>query len=287
MAADFASKPAITVASNGGRTAVVYDPNPGMAASSAGQVHFTLEEDDFVVSQADGTRMVTLPVAEIDHLAVAPADGGGYALVAEVTDGYTRELLAGIPSHHSAAALGRGLEREFALALSPVDEEALTELPATKKGRSIWGIIGTVLVVVIVLIFAGSFLKVFIERPKVESAIDEHMRAMKDQDPERAYSLLASRTKAHFTSLADIENFTRDYRPMLQAYQSVTVSEIELQRAFANDPTLPQGTIAYVGGEIAFTNGRVEPFTATLEKEAGEWRIYGFFIGPPPDEGSP
>lgn len=167
-------------------------------------------------------------------------------------------------------------------------EETFPEPPAsTGKKRSKWTTIYRVIAISIGGIAVLLMFIVYSERPKVISAIDEFMTAMKDGNVDKAYELMSDRSKTYYTSYADVEQMHAQNPLVFSSYQELEVTELLIQKAFADSPSVPQGNVATVEGKVYFTGGIVEPFTATLEKEEGAWRIFSFFIGPPPDESSP
>jgi len=167
--------------------------------------------------------------------------------------------------------------------------------PAKKSNRVVFVISGALLAcscLCIGVLCAGisglaigaGMAKVFTEWPKVESVIDEYMSAMADQDASKAYALYSARSKRN-TSLADIEDLLEGNNyTLFEGYQSLAVTYLTLNSTFDSDPDLPQGEVAEVEGTISYTGGFTGNFTAVLEQEGDEWRLFEINVTAPPDK---
>lgn len=144
----------------------------------------------------------------------------------------------------------------------------------------------SIFVIFVLVIFLLVGLNIYM-KPKVRDVIDASMTAMRDGDVDEAYSLMSNRSHTYIISLADMERLQRQYSHVFSKYQDVTITNFKLEWARANHPSLPQGTIAIVVGQLYFTDGFVEPLTATLEREDGDWRIYSLELGTAADGASP
>jgi hypothetical protein len=165
--------------------------------------------------------------------------------------------------------------------------------PAKKSNRNVFIILVGALLVslccigaivgVAGLIGTGVF-KVITEKPKVEFVIDEYMRAMADQDAKNAYTLFSTRAHRNI-SLADIEKFVsgNNYR-VFEGYESIAMADFNLTLTSDPDPTMPQGLVAEVSGMISYADGFTGDFSAVLEKEGDEWRLYGINVNAPADK---
>lgn len=130
-------------------------------------------------------------------------------------------------------------------------------------------------------------LKVITEKPKVEIVIDGYMRAMADQDAKNAYTLFSTRAQRN-VSLADIEKFVsgNNYK-VFEGYESIATADFNLTLTSDPDPTMPQGLVAEVDGMISYAAGFTGDFSAVLEKEGDEWRLYGINVNAPADKFGP
>ena len=167
-----------------------------------------------------------------------------------------------------------------------------TGAPAKKSSRKVLIIIGTLLVTLcsisvcvgIVGLAGSGVFKVMTEQPKVESVIDEYLRAMADQDASKAYTLFSIRAKRN-VSLADIEKFLEGNNyTVFENYQNLAVTNFSIGLNSDSDPDMPQGVVAQVDGMISYADGFTGDFSAVLEQEGEEWRLFSINVNAPADK---
>jgi hypothetical protein len=131
--------------------------------------------------------------------------------------------------------------------------------------------------------FGALVVKTYTEGPMVESVIDEYMGLMAGKDASQAYRLLSTRAKRN-VSLADNEKLVEGNNyTLFDGYQGVTITSFTLNATVDSDPDMPQGQVAEVEGEIYYSDGYTGTFTAVLEKDGDEWRLFSINISVPPD----
>jgi hypothetical protein len=128
------------------------------------------------------------------------------------------------------------------------------------------------------LVFGAAVVEIVTEQPKVESVIDDYLSAMSDKDAAKAYALFSTRAKRN-VSLADVEillegnNYT-----LFEGYRSMTVTDFTINYTSDPDPDLPQGEVGQVAGTISYSGGFTGDFTAVLEKDGDEWRLFEIIV---------
>jgi hypothetical protein len=161
-------------------------------------------------------------------------------------------------------------------------------IPAKESNKRII-IIGTLVGLCVCLsvcgiIFGTQIAKAIKEKPEVESVIDQHMRAMADRDVNAAYELFSTRSKKNFP-ISKLESFLEGNNFVLyKGYQRVSITTISLLATANTNQDLPQGTVAKAAGTVSYAGGFTGQFSAILEQENGEWRIYNFNVTVPPDK---
>lgn len=146
-------------------------------------------------------------------------------------------------------------------------------------------IILTCLCVGACLILGGtSFIKGFQEKPSIEKVIDSFMQAMVARDAEKAYELFSSRAKRQvkIESLEDMLEGNNYF--LFEGYQNVSIININFTSSVNINPDVPQGFVVKVSGSVTYADGFTGSFTATLEKEGGQWYLDGINISVPPDK---
>jgi len=161
---------------------------------------------------------------------------------------------------------------------------------AKKSNRNVFIFIGVSLILICLCVGVtgltiGKGIVMFnMEQPKVENVIDEYMTAMADKDASQAYKLLSTRAKRN-VSLADNEILLEGNNYVLfEGYLSVTLASLTLNTTFDTDPDMPQGVVAEVDGMISYADGFTGDFTAVLEREGEEWRLYSINLSVPPNK---
>jgi hypothetical protein len=164
--------------------------------------------------------------------------------------------------------------------------------PRIKKPRRNIFIIGALVIGVCICIGIGGIaygpviFKTITEKPKVVRIIDEFMSAIVDEDAGKAYALFSTRSKRN-TSLADVEKMLEGNNYILLGYQNVTVTDLDLKTVFSTNPDMPEGNVAYVRGVIWGDIGLTGSFSAVLEQEGENWRLFSVDISADPDEFAP
>jgi hypothetical protein len=115
------------------------------------------------------------------------------------------------------------------------------------------------------------------QRGEIAQVIDA---CLKDIEAKRTDAALA-----HFSTRATTHNLVlRNQLAQLsdnaafQNYQQLTISSINISKAFNTDPKKPQGTVATVSGGVTYDNGGKGAFRAILEKEDKQWRLYSLHV---------
>jgi F0F1-type ATP synthase membrane subunit c/vacuolar-type H+-ATPase subunit K len=126
--------------------------------------------------------------------------------------------------------------------------------------------------------------KMITEEPKVEGVIDEYLNAMADQDASKAYTFLSTRAKRNVT-LADIEKgLEANNYTVFEGYQSIAVANFNLYFTVDSGPDMPQGEVAEVDGMISYAGGFSGDFSAVLERDGQEWRLFSINVNAPADK---
>ena len=170
--------------------------------------------------------------------------------------------------------------------------EALENPPVQpeKPKRNLRLILGIIAVVVCScltiggVIIASGLNKVSSEEAPVEAVLDQFMQEMLAEDVDAAYALYSPRAQRQFpkTNLATLlegNNFV-----LIEGYQSLTISNLNIKAVANTNPDVPQGTVAEVSGVISYENDFSGQFEAILEKVDGDWFLDGINITVPPDK---
>jgi hypothetical protein len=147
--------------------------------------------------------------------------------------------------------------------------------------------VGLLCVGVFGLIFGGMVVKDYKESPKVESVMNGFMSAMDDKNTSKAYTFFSTRSK-RTTPLADIEKLLEgNNNALFEGFRSATITSFYVTTASNADPDMPQGQVAELEGTISYAGGFTRDFTAVLELEEGEWRIFEIYVTVPPNKFNP
>jgi hypothetical protein len=168
--------------------------------------------------------------------------------------------------------------------------------PAKKSNRNVFlTIIGALLVgsccisacVGIVGLMGTGVARVLTEKPEVENVIDGYLSSMDSQDAGQAYTLISTRAKRNVL-LADIEKCLEgnNYK-VFEGYREIALTNFTLGLASDSDPDMPQGLVAEVDGVISYADGFIGDFTAVLEQDGEEWRLFSINVNVPPDKFDP
>jgi hypothetical protein len=161
----------------------------------------------------------------------------------------------------------------------------MNDFQPKKSNRNVI-ILGALVVIVVCIcacvgiagLFGKGITEIITEQPKVESVIDAYMKAMTGHDANKGHALLSTRAQRTVSS-TDIETLLEGNNSLLfDDYKSVAVTDFTYTINSDPDPDIPQGQVAEVQGVISYSDGFTRTFTAILEKEGEEWRLYGINI---------
>jgi hypothetical protein len=71
---------------------------------------------------------------------------------------------------------------------------------------------------------------------------------------------------------------------LFEGYESMMLTNLNLNAAFNTNPDLPQGTVAKAAGIVTYEGGIKGQVTATLEEEDGTWRLHQINVTVPPSK---
>jgi hypothetical protein len=71
---------------------------------------------------------------------------------------------------------------------------------------------------------------------------------------------------------------------LFDGYQSLAIESTNITNSVNTNPDVPQGHVATVSGTITYTGSVTGSFRATLEQEAGTWRLDAINITVPPSK---
>ncbi len=133
-------------------------------------------------------------------------------------------------------------------------------------------------------IIATGLNKVSSEKAPVEAVLDRFMQEMLAEDVDAAYALYSPRAQRQFAksdlnTLLEGNNFV-----LIEGYQTLTISNLNIKAVVNTNPDVPQGTVAEVTGIISYENEFSGQFTAILEKVDGDWLLDNINITVPPDK---
>lgn len=179
----------------------------------------------------------------------------------------------------------------------PVSNSGATPAPsAPNHTRRNWLIIAGIVVlglcgctVLCGALFGSAIIQASVEQPKVAVVIDEFMVAMTNKDTGKAYALFSPRAQTQTTQDSLEKMLTGNNYILFKDYKNVEIVNMRLGADVNTNPNTPQGTVATVQGNISYTDGTTGNFNAVLEKDNGEWRLFGINVTVPPDKltGSP
>jgi hypothetical protein len=134
------------------------------------------------------------------------------------------------------------------------------------------------------VLIGRTMLSISSEQAAITPVVDRFMQAMAQRDANAAYQIFSSRAQRQ-TPLADMTKLLSGANYVLfDGYQSVAIDSTNLSNAINTDPDVPQGTVANVSGKVAYSGGVTGTFRATLEKEAGAWRLFSINVVVPPEK---
>jgi hypothetical protein len=132
-----------------------------------------------------------------------------------------------------------------------------------------------------------TFMGITQEQQTIAPVIDEFMQTMVARDTNRAYRLFSTRAQRQ-TAIADLEALTTGPNYVLfDGYQSVAIDSTNLSTIANVDPDVAQGIVATINGTVTYADGIAGTVRATLEKEAGTWRLHAINITVPPSKTLP
>jgi len=122
------------------------------------------------------------------------------------------------------------------------------------------------------------------EQAAITPILDQFMQAAVAQDSPRAYALFSTRAQRQMP-IAAIDTLTTGANAVLfEGYQSLTIESTNITNSVNTNPDVPQGHVATVSGTISYTGNVTGSFRATLEQEAGTWRLDAINITVPPSK---
>jgi len=168
-----------------------------------------------------------------------------------------------------------------------VTESAISLSPSR---RNLLIVISVVAVVICACVGIGAFtigrgiLGSVTEQAAITPVLDQFMQVMVARDSHRAYALFSTRAQRQ-TALADLTQlYTGPNYVLFDGYQSLTIESTNITSAVNTNPDVPQGLVVTVTGTITYTGQVTGSFRATLEKEAGIWRLDAINITVPPSK---
>jgi len=177
--------------------------------------------------------------------------------------------------------------KEASAADKPSTQARNTTPKQSRKWFLLVGGTAILLILCIVLcaaVFTSSFTRTVTEKGDVEAVLDQFMTAMESKNAEGAYSLFSSRAKRQMR-LIEIESWLSGSDFVLfEGYESLNVVALNIGPVYSTDDDQPQGTVARVSGSVKYIGGYEGGFQATLEKEAGEWKLDHIRVNAPPNK---
>lgn len=119
-----------------------------------------------------------------------------------------------------------------------------------------------------------------------QRVLDSFMRAMAVDDIAQAHSWFSSRSQA-VVSVEELRSWRQMRRSTYVGYERLVVSHYRVWDQHPPGLNTPQSQVAVVEGYMIYEQGPERWFQATLEKEAGRWRITHLevdFVEPPTGE---
>lgn len=178
---------------------------------------------------------------------------------------------------------------EFSLESNPEELDVPLVQPEAPK-RNLKHLVGIAAVVVFSCLVIGGVLiasglnKISSEKPLVEFVLDRFMQEMLAGNVDAAYALYSPRAQRQF-SKEDLDTFLQGNNfVLIEGYQSLTISNLNIKAVANTNPDVPQGTVAEVSGMISYENDFSGQFNATLEKVDGDWLLDFINITVPPDK---
>jgi len=184
------------------------------------------------------------------------------------------------------------VDNETSTNSNPIEQPSLIPLPAPlPRSRRNWLIVASVVAVVIcacvgigAFTIGRSILGISTEQTAITPVLDQFMQAMVARDSNRAYALFATRAQRQ-TALADLTQlYTGPNYVLFDGYQSLKIESTNITSGVNTNPDVPQGVVATVTGTISYSGQVTGSFRATLEKEAGVWRLDAINITVPPSK---
>jgi hypothetical protein len=147
--------------------------------------------------------------------------------------------------------------------------------PPKKSRRKIWLYVAIGLGSICLLCAIISYViytTVMAEKAPIELVLNAYMKSMDAKDAQGAFAQFSTRTKRTL-QISQLQDMLLNYYGVFESYQSLSVENIRISHPFNTNPNLPQGTVAEVSGTTIYKDNIQGDFTATLEKENGQWLI--------------
>lgn len=171
---------------------------------------------------------------------------------------------------------------------SLIDTSSYYAFQQRPSRRNMWivvGLLSGLLVlcsVVAVLAIGRTVLSIATEETAITPILDRFMHAMSQGDIQTAYNLFSHRAQRD-TSSAELSKLrTGPNAALFNGYESIHIDSTTLNNSVKIDSQGLQGSVAIVSGTIIYYGGVKGAFSATLEKEAGVWRIFAVNVSVPP-----
>jgi hypothetical protein len=172
----------------------------------------------------------------------------------------------------------------------PNSQASLPTLPQPPARRNLLIIISVVAIAICACGGIAAFtigrgiLGITAEQTAMTPVLDQFMRAMVARDVTAAYALFSARAQRQ-TPIADLTALDTGANYVLfEGYQSLTIDSTNITNSVNTSPDQPQGQVATISGTITYANTITGSFRATLEKEAGTWRLDAINITVPPSK---
>jgi len=176
----------------------------------------------------------------------------------------------------------------FGLDTDSINARIPPSLPRSRRNLLI--VISIIAVVICACVGIGVFtigrgiLRISTEQAALTPILDQFMQAAVAQDSPRAYALFSTRAQRQMP-IAAIDTLTTGANAVLfESYQSLTIESTNITNSVNTNPDVPQGHVATVSGTISYTGNVTGSFRATLEQEAGTWRLDAINITVPPSK---
>lgn len=166
--------------------------------------------------------------------------------------------------------------------------DAAPPAPKPKRRWWLWAVIGAWLLGMLAcgLCVMASLpaMQAGMESDEMVTTLNAFFEALDQQDLAEAASLVSTRGAKFITEEALSEMIEGANYSIFEDFESVTINNMMVRTGVNTNPNMPNGVYSQISGSVDYTGGYTGSFSAVLERENDEWRVFSFNMTAPPEK---